>query len=142
MITIITVGTPNLSFAEEGINEYLKRLSRFEKVHMVNVKENKHSREKVLKEIGDNFCVLLDDKGKMYSTTELSLFLEQQKNQSRNCCFVIGGADGHDEDVRARADETWSLSRLTFPHDIATLLCTESLYRSASILAGHPYHRA
>ena len=142
MITIITVGTPNLSFAETGINEYLKRLSRFEKVHMVTIKENKQTNEKILKEIGDNFCVVLDEQGSMYSTAELSLFLEQQKNQSQHCCFVIGGADGHDEIIRNRADKLWSLSRLTFPHDIATLLCTEALYRSASILAGHPYHRA
>lgn len=142
MITIITVGTPHLSFAEKGINEYLKRLTRFQKVRMVNVKENKKSTEKILKEIGDSFCMLLDDTGTMYSTPELAEFLEHKKNQSQPCCFVIGGADGHDEGVRARADGVWSLSRLTFPHDIATLLCTEALYRSLSVSAGHPYHRA
>lgn len=141
MITIITVGTPHLTFAQEGINEYIKRLAGFEQCRLIHIKENKKTSEKILKEIGNDYCVLLDELGKNYNTQELSQFLESQKNQSRSCSFIIGGPDGHEEMIRNRADALWSLSRLTFPHDIATLLCCEALYRSSSILKGHPYHR-
>ena len=119
----------------------MKRLSGFEQCRLLHIKENKKTTDKILKEIGNDYCVLLDEKGKTYSTLEFAQFLESQKNQSRSCSFVIGGPDGHVEIIRNRADTLWSLSSLTFPHDIATLLCCEALYRSSSLLQGHPYHR-
>ena len=140
-ISIITVGSPQLSFAKEGIAEYLKRMSRFADVDLMHVKEDKKTTEKILKLCEKKFVVLLDEKGKQFSSQELADFLEQKKNQSQNLCFVIGGPDGHRQEIRERADYTWSMSELTFPHDIAMMLLMETLYRSLSINAGHPYHR-
>jgi len=140
-ITIITVGNPQLSFAKEGIAEYQKRISRFADLSLVHVKENMASDKKILDHIGNDFCIVLDEIGNQYSTQGLSTFLEKQKNQSRNISFVIGGPDGHSDEIRQRADSLWSLSQLTFPHDIAIMLVIETLYRSLSFSAGHPYHR-
>jgi 23S rRNA (pseudouridine1915-N3)-methyltransferase len=140
-IQIITVGKPYLSFAKEGIDEYTKRLSRFVDLHVHHVKENAQTDQKILKLVEKDFCVLLDEIGKEYTTKQFSQFLEKQKNQSKNISFVIGGPDGHTESLRERADSLWALSPLTFPHDIATMLTLEAIYRGFSILENHPYHR-
>ncbi len=140
-ITMVTVGSPNLSFAKQGIAEYMKRISRFADVEMIHIKEDKKTTNKILKICEKKFVVLLDEKGKQFSSQELADFLEQKKNQSQDLCFVIGGPDGHEQAVRERADYVWSMSKLTFPHDIAMMLLVETLYRSLSINAGHPYHR-
>jgi 23S rRNA (pseudouridine1915-N3)-methyltransferase len=140
-ITIVTVGSPHLSFAKDGIKEYLKRISRFSDIEMIHVKEDKKTSEKILKICEKKFVVILDEKGKQFSSQGLADFLEQKKNQSQNLCFVIGGPDGHLSEIKERADYIWSLSKLTFPHDVAIMLLVETLYRSLSINAGHPYHR-
>lgn len=140
-ITIITVGSPNLSFTKEGIAEYMKRISRFADVEMIHVKEDKKTTEKILKLCDKKFVVLLDENGKSFLSTGLAEFLEQKKNQSQNPCFIIGGPDGHVTEIRNRADYVWSMSDLTFPHDVVVMLLVETLYRSLSINVGHPYHR-
>ncbi|MGB0925159.1 MAG: 23S rRNA (pseudouridine(1915)-N(3))-methyltransferase RlmH [Minisyncoccia bacterium] len=140
-IMIITVGSPQLSFAQQGIAEYMKRISRFADVDLVHVKEDKKTNEKILKLCDKKFVVLLDEKGKKFSSQTLSIFLEKQKNQSQNICFVVGGPNGHTSEIRNRGDYIWSMSDLTFPHDIAMMVLVETLYRSLSISAGHPYHR-
>ena len=140
-ITIITIGKPQLSFAKDAVMEYIKRIARFADVDLLHIKEDKKSTEKILKLCEKKFVVLLDEKGKQFSSKELATFLDQKNNQSQNLCFIIGGPDGHDPEVEKRADYIWSMSKLTFPHDIAMMLLIETLYRSLSILAGHPYHR-
>ena len=140
-MTIVTVGSPQLSFAKQGIAEYLKRISRYTDCSMVHVKEDKKTSEKILKLAEKKFCILLDEKGESFSSKKLALFIEKKKNQSEDLCFVIGGPDGHTEIVRRRADLLWSMSLLTFPHDIAMMILVETLYRSLTINAGHPYHR-
>ena len=140
-IQIITVGKPHLSFAKEGIVEYTKRLSRFVDIAVHHVKENKQTDEKILKIIDKDVCILLDEKGREYSTEGLTKFIEQNRNQGNNLSFIIGGPDGHTEKIRERANSQIALSQLTFPHDIATMLTLEAIYRSYSILENHPYHR-
>ena len=140
-ITIITIGKPQLSFVKDAIVEYTKRITRFADVVLLHIKEDKKSTEKVLKLCEKKFVILLDEKGSQFSSQGLADFLEQKNIQSQNLCFIIGGPDGHDPEVEKRADYILSMSKLTFPHDIATMLLIETLYRSLSILAGHPYHR-
>ena len=140
-ITIVTVGTPHLSFAKDGIAEYMKRISRFADCEIIHVKEDKKTNDKIIKLCERQFVILLDEKGRSFDSYGLAKFLEQKKNQSQNICILIGGPDGHDEEIRNIADYSWSLSDLTFPHDIAMMLLVETVYRSLSINAGHPYHR-
>jgi len=140
-IKFITVGLPQLSFAKEGIKEYTKRISRFADIDVVHVKERKNIDIKIQDAIGNYLCILLDEKGKEYSSQELALYIEKLNNQSLNIAVIIGGPHGHSDFVRSLPSRTFSLSRLTFPHDIAMMITLETLYRSLTILAGHPYHK-
>ncbi len=141
-ISIITIGTPHLNFAKEGITEYMKRTQGFSKTQLIHIKEGKDQDKKILKAVGSSFCVLLDEQGKTYSSQEFASVLEKKKNEStKEISFVIGGPDGHTGAVYERGDMMMSLSRLTLPHDMALLFFTETLYRSLSIIDGHPYHR-
>ena len=85
--------------------------------------------------------VLLDERGHQLSSTELASRLETWQADGADLCFVIGGPDGVADDCRARADFTWSLSRLTLPHAMARVIFAEQLYRAWSLASGHPYHR-
>lgn len=89
----------------------------------------------------DEFVVALDERGRQLTTRELAAFLQERMQDGRDLAFVIGGPDGLAPEVLARADLTWSLSRLTFPHALVRVILAEQLYRAHSILANHPYHR-
>ena len=141
-ITLITVGSPKLSFAQDGIDEYFKRIQKFAKTQMVHIKEGKSMDKKILDAVGNSFCILMDEKGKDYSSMQLAAFLDSKEQQSISAISVlIGGPDGHTQAIRDRGDHSVSLSRLTLPHDLAMLFTLETLYRSLSIQANHPYHR-
>jgi 23S rRNA (pseudouridine1915-N3)-methyltransferase len=98
--------------------------------------------ERVLDALRDRErVVLLDETGKTLATRELATRLEALAAVTPDVALLIGGPDGHAPDVRARAAETWSLSKLTLPHGLARVLLVEQLYRAQSLLLGHPYHR-
>jgi 23S rRNA (pseudouridine1915-N3)-methyltransferase len=144
-INLITIGEPKGDF-KKLFDEYLKRLSAFVKVEVFHIKEDYKNPEraevKAFKKAEKTFLILLDEKGKSFSSRELSAFLEQKENQSiSEISFFIGGPDGHSEDIKKRADFLLSFSKLTFPHDLAMVILAETLYRSFSILKNHPYHR-
>lgn len=89
----------------------------------------------------DDYLVLLDERGKNISSPELATMLQQRANESRKqIVFMIGGAYGVDGSVQQRADFTWSLSRLVFPHQIARLVLAEQVYRACTILRNEKYH--
>lgn len=85
---------------------------------------------------------LLDERGKQLTSKGLAGRLSDWQSDGRDLCFVIGGPDGVSDNVRQRADTTWSLSQLTLPHGMARVLFSEQLYRAHSLQTGHPYHRA
>lgn len=97
--------------------------------------------ELLVKLSGDEFVVLLDERGTELGSAELAGRLEAWQADGRDLAFLIGGPDGVSADCRARADFTWSLSRLTLPHGLARVILAEQLYRAWSLSAGHPYHR-
>jgi 23S rRNA (pseudouridine1915-N3)-methyltransferase len=91
----------------------------------------------------DDFLVALDERGKEMDSVKLSLFLQQRANEStKRLVFLIGGAYGIDTPVLQRANMTWSLSKLTFPHQLVRLILSEQLYRAATILRNEKYHHA
>ena len=83
----------------------------------------------------------LDEQGSELSTAELAAWLRSQQAGGADLAFIIGGADGLDSAVLARGERRWSLSRLTLPHGLARVVLMEQLYRAASLIGGHPYHR-
>ena len=86
--------------------------------------------------------VALDPCGEQHSSTELAARLGVWRERHPHVTLVIGGADGFDRAWLAQAAERWSLSRLTLPHLLVQVVVAEQIYRAASILAGHPYHRS
>lgn len=140
-LQIITIGEPKNEY-KKIFDEYFKRLGGFVDVEFFPIKEDKNSSKKILKLIEKTFVVLLDEKGKDFSSKELANFLEKKELESvGKISFLIGGPDGHSEEIREKENFKISFSRLTFPHDLAMVILVETLYRSFSIIHNHPYHR-
>jgi 23S rRNA (pseudouridine1915-N3)-methyltransferase len=86
--------------------------------------------------------VALDERGKQWSTLELAGRLETWMQQEHGVCFLVGGPDGLPADCRDRADDVWSLGRLTLPHPLVRAVLAEQLYRAWTVTQNHPYHRS
>lgn len=86
--------------------------------------------------------VMLDERGEQPGSPDLAARLGAWRDGARDVCFVIGGADGLDPALRARADWQISFGRMVWPHMLVRVMLAEQLYRAATILAGSPYHRA
>ncbi|GIW48600.1 MAG: ribosomal RNA large subunit methyltransferase H [Caloramator sp.] len=157
-ITIVSVGKLKEKYLKEGINEYLKRLSKYAKVDIIEVpdekapenlsnKEEEMVKEKegqgILKYIKDNmYVVVLDIKGKQLSSEELADFLSQRAILGEsNIAFVIGGSLGLSQTVLNRANYKLSFSKMTFPHQLMRLILLEQIYRGFRIINGEPYHK-
>lgn len=141
---LITIGEPKLAYARAGWQEYTARLGRYHKLkvtHLAGSTPTKES-EAIQKAAGRAPIIALDPRGSIWSSEELSAYIEKQGVQGTGeLAFCIGGPDGHTDVLRAASRALWSLSNLTLPHDLAMLVMSEALYRSATISAGEPYHR-
>ena len=85
--------------------------------------------------------VTLDIHGKPWTTTELAAAMKRWLENGQNVALLVGGPEGLSDSVRDLARESWSLSRLTFPHPLVRIIVAEQIYRAWSILNNHPYHR-
>lgn len=85
--------------------------------------------------------VVLDERGTQITTRELAAWMRDWMAEGVSPAFVIGGADGLDDRIKARAGKMMGLSRLTLPHALARVMLSEQLYRAVCIIKGHPYHR-
>lgn len=141
---IITVGKPAHPWVKEAIQMYWQRLQRYTRLEHVIIKEASQDRmdQQIEDASADALRVFLDERGKQLRSVEMAGWIKQAEISSRKrVCLVIGGADGHSPSMREKADECWSLSKLTFQHDIALVVLVEQIYRAYSILRGEPYHR-
>lgn len=87
-------------------------------------------------------AIVLDERGRDLSTADLSGWIGQRRDDGvRDLAIIIGGPDGLDDEVRSRADLVLSFGRLTWPHQLVRVMLAEQLYRVATVLSGHPYHR-
>lgn len=138
----ITVGEPKLEYAKQGWDEYHQRLSRYHKVKTTRLKDKADPTQEVLKAAGNAYLMLLDPRGKHLTSEELSAHIDQVGLSGHGeIAFVIGGPDGHSDELRKQAHFLWSMSKLTFPHDLAMVVMLEALYRASTISKGEPYHR-
>jgi len=87
------------------------------------------------------FVVALDERGKNVSSADFAKLIDKWQSAASTIAFLIGGADGHGDPVRARADHLLALGTMTWPHLLGRAMLCEQLYRAQQILAGHPYHR-
>lgn len=152
---LIAVGEGAPAWVAAGFAEYRKRLSHWLPFDLVEIAPGLRGKgrdaaratadegSRVLAALPKNaWTVALDGRGKLHSSEQLARRLEHWRTQGRDLAFLIGGPEGHAPDVLASAQESWSLGPLTLPHMLVRLLVAEQLYRAATVLANHPYHRA
>lgn len=140
-IHIITVGSPKLSYAKQGWDEYWNRLKHFHDIRVTHIADKNNDASHILAASGNSFKIALVIDGAQFDSSELASFLEEKALDGRGLSFIIGGQDGLPMEVIEKSDYRWSFSRLTFPHDLAMVVLLEALYRASTINAGQPYHR-
>ena len=143
MIKIIAGGKKHISWAEEAIKEYEKRLIKPYNIEWEYVEE-----EKLNKRLSDwpfsgrDFVMVCDERGKNISSEAYSKLLQEAFLNSKNVVILIGGAYGFSDEVRKKADFIWSFSDLVFPHMLARTIVAEQTYRAQEIAKGSHYHHA
>lgn len=157
-ISIVTVGKLKEKYLKQGIDEYLKRLSAYAKMEIIEVPDEKAPEElsetemlivkqkegeRILAKINpDAHVIALAIEGKLKSSEELADGLDKLATYGKSkVAFVIGGSLGLSDDVLKRADEKLSFSRMTFPHQLMRLILVEQVYRAFRINRGEPYHK-
>lgn len=143
-ILFITIGKQNDSLIGDAVSEYTNRINKYFKTEwkVIPTSDIKKEGENILKNIEtDDYLVVLDDKSKELDTILLSQFIEKRMiDGDKRIVFVIGGAYGISDEVFKRANFKWSLSKLTFPHQIVRLILAESVYRAITVIKNEPYH--
>jgi 23S rRNA (pseudouridine1915-N3)-methyltransferase len=157
-ITLVTVGKIKEKYLVQGIAEYTKRLSRYCKLEIVEVPDEKTpdkagealedqirdtEGKRIMKQIReDDYVIALAIQGKMIDSVELSKLMENLGIQGKSSLvFVIGGSLGLSKEVLSRADYSLSFSKMTFPHQLMRMILLEQIYRGYRIMMNEPYHK-
>ena len=141
MIRIIAGGKKSSGWVLEGISEYEKRLKKPYDLRWELMEEDRLNLFLAKWPFtGNDFVILLDERGKNISSPEFAQLLEKQFISSKNIVIIIGGAFGVSEEVRKRANFIWSYSNLVFPHMLMRVMLAEQIYRASDISAGGKYH--
>lgn len=152
-LLVVAVGHRQPDWVVAGCAEYVKRMPRELATSLIEIKpepRGSKAREQLLaaekgriREALPASCrlIVLDERGDDLTTLKLARRMEDWMGDGRDAALLIGGADGLDETLKNAADERIRLSSLTLPHGLARLLLCEQLYRAASVLKNHPYHR-
>ena len=153
-LSLWSIGKNNESYVKEGVEDFTKRLSKYFPVEWTIIPTPKNagmlSEMDLKKKEGeiilqwlkqDDYLIALDERGKSFTSEGLANLLQQRATEStKNVVFLIGGAFGIDEAVLQKAKVKWSLSQLTFPHQLVRLILAEQLYRACTILRNEKYH--
>ena len=141
---ILAVGKPALKYAKFGVSEYLTRLQRIVPVEMVSLKEcgSKTNGATQLARSEGDLRIVLDERGEDWTTAELVRRIDRwELDRVKRASILIGGADGHRDEVREAGDAVLRLSRFTLQHELALVVLLEQLYRAYTVKRGEPYHR-
>lgn len=154
-IHLLAVGTRMPEWVKIGYREYAERLPHECALNLLEIPAGKRGANpdtvRIVRDEGERLLVAvprgsrliaLDERGREWSTVELVEQLADHLREGRDLSLLIGGPDGLDPACRARADQIWSLSRLTLPHMLVRIVVAEQIYRAWSLLHHHPYHRA
>jgi 23S rRNA (pseudouridine1915-N3)-methyltransferase len=153
-ISLWSIGKNNEPYIKEGTEEFTKRIGRYFSIdwNIIPVPKNagmlseldlkKREAELILQWLRpDDYLVALDERGKQLTSEGLAKLIEIRTIEStKNLVFLIGGAFGLDQQILSKANFTWSLSQLTFPHQLVRLILTEQIYRACTILRNEKYH--
>ena len=151
MIKLICVGKIKETYLKEAIEEYQKRLSKYTRINIIELKDlNYPELDKVKKEEGENILknikttdnvIILDMMGQELTSLELTGKLEQLERENSDLTFIIGGSYGLSDEVKKRANYSLSFSKLTFPHQLFRVVFLEQLYRTYKIRNNERYHK-
>ena len=152
-LTMLAAGKTRVSFVSEGLSFYGARIQKCFQWEIVETTDVKHvpdvkamvrtETERIMKALApSDYVILLDEKGKQYSSLAFSQNIRKviEAVRSRRIVFVIAGAYGAGDELVQRANETWALSKLTFPHQLVRLILAEQIYRALTIMRNEPYH--
>ena len=141
----VVVGKPSLEYAKAGVEEYLRRLRRYTGVELVSVKNGSREEEGSRLMAASEGCyrIVFDERGELLSTPELAgkVTALEMDGRMKSVAVIIGGAEGHSDELRGLADRLISFGRLTLQHELALVAATEQVYRVYSFNRGEPYHR-
>ena len=150
MIKIITVGKIKEKYYTEAVNEYIKRLSKYTKINLIEVKDEDFDisktllkeKESIMKYIDEkDYVITLEIEGEELDSVSLSKKLDDIQSKNSNITFVIGGSYGLHEEIKSRSNYKLSFSKLTFPHQLFRVILLEQLYRSYKIINNETYHK-
>ena len=151
-VCLIWIGRAKQNAYKQLIDDYTARLKHYCKLEVIELKEvkKKKSRQELVKEeatmiLGQikpgDFVILLDERGKAMSSTELAKFIEKrQMHSGQRMVFIIGGPYGFDSSLHEQSNAVFALSKMTFTHDMARLILLEQMYRAFTIIKGEKYH--
>ncbi len=149
-IKVAWIGKTKEPAIQSLTDEYLKRIARYGEIEGLAVKDEAAVLALARAERGANQrrgggkqrhrLVLLDSRGKQFSSAELAAFLEREQVHAVPLLVAIGGSDGFTEEARRQAALTLSLGKMTLPHELARVVVLEQIYRAFTILKKHPYH--
>jgi 23S rRNA (pseudouridine1915-N3)-methyltransferase len=131
MIKIISIGKLRERYFQDASNEYLKRLPKYTKFEIIEVKTTNQAFNQA-----KGYLVLLDETGKQKTSTEFARFIKD-----KDITFIIGPAEGFTEKEKLKADFLLSLSKMTFPHQMIKVFLIEQVYRAFTILKNENYHK-
>ena len=152
-LRIVAMGQRMPAWVAAGVDEYAKRLPRELGFSQVELKPEPRDRGRTTAQLlaaeavrlaaacAGSSVIALDERGSLWTTRQLADHLQQWRHDSADVAFVIGSADGLDPGLKRRASARVALSAMTLPHALVRLVLAEQLYRAASLVAGHPYHR-
>lgn len=153
-IRLLAVGTRMPGWVEDGFADYAKRLSGDISLELVEITAGKRLKASDLARVKEQEgeallaalrpqerVIALDVLGRQLATEDLAATLKDWQVDGRPAALLVGGPEGLSRAVLDRADEKWSLSRLTLPHPLVRIVVAEQVYRAWSLLKGHPYHR-
>lgn len=153
-ITLLTVGKTDRDWVKQGLDIYVSRLKHYIPFNIVEIPELKNvsalSKDQIKSKEGElilknikptDEVILLDERGKEYSSIEFAKVLEDKITYiGKDIVFIIGGAYGFCADVYSRANSKMSLSKMTFSHQMVRAIFAEQIYRAFTIMRGEPYH--
>ena len=143
-IKLIYISKNKSNNIEFLVEDYEKKINHFISYSSLGIKNKNQKSESnlILKNIKNNdLVILLDEKGKEFSTKDFSKFIsDKMMNRTKNIVFIIGGAYGFSSEFKKKFKLKIALSKLTFSHDMARLFFSEQLYRSLTIINNIPYH--
>ena len=150
MIKIICVGKIKEKYYIDAVNEYLKRLSKYTKIDLIEVKDEDFDisktllkeKESIYKYIDDkDYVITLEIEGEELDSISLSKKINSIQLNNPNITFIIGGSYGLHEDIKKRSNYKLSFSKLTFPHQLFRVILLEQIYRSYKIINNETYHK-